>query len=160
MRRRTVTSRLAALVLAAALGGGLAGCAPAPDVSDSAATGLQSSVQLVAQHAAAGDPAAAVAALDSLQSQLDAAVASGDVSGDRSEVIQAKIDAVRADLQQQVADAEAAAAAKAEADAAAAEAQRIADEQAEAQRLADEKAARENSGPGKGPKKDEKPGKD
>jgi len=117
-------------------------------------------VQLVAQHAAAGDPSAAVAALDSLQSQLDAAVASGDVSGDRSEVIQAKIDAVRADLQQQVADAEAAAAAKAEADAAAAEAQRIADEQAEAQRLADEKAARENSGPGKGPKKDEKPGKD
>jgi hypothetical protein len=155
-----VRRRLAVLVLAAVLSGGLAGCAPAPELSDSAATGLQVSVQLVAAKAAAGDPAAAVAELDALQSKLDAAVAGGDVVDERSVEIQAKIDAVRADLQQQIADAEAAAAAAAQAAAdAAAEAQRVAAEQAEAQRLADEAAARENAKPDKGPKKDTGPGK-
>jgi hypothetical protein len=157
-----VRRRLAVLVLAAVLSGGLAGCAPAPELSDSAATGLQASVQLVAAKAAAGDPAAAVAELDALQSKLDAAVAGGDVVDERSVEIQAKIDAVRADLQQQIADAEAAAAAAAAAQAAAdaaAEAQRVAAEQAEAQRLADEAAARENAKPDKGPKKDTGPGK-
>jgi hypothetical protein len=155
-----VRRRLAVLVLAAVLSGGLAGCAPAPELSDSAATGLQASVQLVAAKAAAGDPAAAVAELDALQSKLDAAVAGGDVVDERSVEIQAKIDAVRADLQQQIADAEAAAAAAAQAAAdAAAEAQRVAAEQAEAQRLADEAAARENAKPDKGPKKDTGPGK-
>jgi len=150
-------------MLAAALGAGLAGCAPTPEVSDSAASQLQSSVQLVAGHAAAGDPAAAVTALDELQGLLDAAVASGDVGDERAAVIQTKVDAVRADLQQQVADAEAAAAAKAAADAAAAEAaaaeaQRVAAQQAEEQRVADEKAARDAGKPGKGPGKNNGPG--
>ena len=156
--------RLATLMLAAALGAGLAGCAPTPEVSDSAASQLQSSVQLVAGHAAAGDPAAAVTELDELQGLLDAAVASGDVGDERAAVIQTKVDAVRADLQQQVADAEAAAAAaKAAADAAAAEAaaaeeQRVAAQQAEEQRVADEKAARDAGKPGKGPGKNNGPG--
>jgi len=150
-------------MLAAALGAGLAGCAPTPEVSDSAASQLQSSVQLVAGHAAAGDPAAAVTELDELQGLLDAAVASGDVGDERAAVIQTKVDAVRADLQQQVADAEAAAAAKAAADAAAAEAaaaeaQRVAAQQAEEQRVADEKAARDAGKPGKGPGKNNGPG--
>ena len=150
-------------MLAAALGAGLAGCAPTPEVSDSAASQLQSSVQLVAGHAAAGDPAAAVTELEELQGLLDAAVASGDVGDERAAVIQTKVDAVRADLQQQVADAEAAAAAKAAADAAAAEAaaaeaQRVAAQQAEEQRVADEKAARDAGKPGKGPGKNNGPG--
>ena len=150
-------------MLAATLGAGLAGCAPTPEVSDSAASQLQSSVQLVAGHAAAGDPAAAVTELDELQGLLDAAVASGDVGDERAAVIQTKVDAVRADLQQQVADAEAAAAAKAAADAAAAEAaaaeaQRVAAQQAEEQRVADEKAARDAGKPGKGPGKNNGPG--
>ena len=150
-------------MLAATLGAGLAGCAPTPEVSDSAASQLQSSVQLVAGHAAAGDPAAAVTELEELQGLLDAAVASGDVGDERAAVIQTKVDAVRADLQQQVADAEAAAAAKAAADAAAAEAaaaeaQRVAAQQAEEQRVADEKAARDAGKPGKGPGKNNGPG--
>ena len=154
------------VLLTAVAAAGLSGCAPTPDVSESAAARLQASVQVVAGHAAAGDPAAAVAELDALQTQLDAAVQSGDVADERSETIQTKLDLVRADLVQLVADKEAAAQAAADAQAAEdariaaekAEADRVAAEQAEAQRQADEKAARENGKPGKGPgKNDEGP---
>ena len=147
--------RLTSVLLVATLTGAvLAGCAPAPEVSASAAEQLQTSVRLVADQAAAGDTAAAVGSLDALQAQLDAAVASEGVSDERAQTVQAKIDLVRADLAQRIADAEASAAAveakRIEDEKAAIEAQRVIDEQAEAQRLADEKAARDDDKPGNG----------
>jgi hypothetical protein len=151
-----VNRRLTSVLLVATLAGAvLAGCAPAPEVSASASEQLQTSVRLVATHAAANDTASAVTELDALQAQLDAAVASDDVSDERAQTVQAKIDLVRADLAQRIADAEAAAAAAVEAkriedEKAAVEAQRVIDEQAEAQRLADEKAARDDDKPGNG----------
>ena len=158
---RRLTSALLVTVVA---GGALAGCAPAPEVSASAAQQLQSSVHLVATQAAASDPTTAVASLDVLQGQLDAAVASDDVSDERAATVQAKIDLVRADLAQKIAEAEAAAAAAdaqriADEAAVAAEKLRIENEQAEAQRVADEKAARDaekpGNGNGNGPKNDD-----
>jgi hypothetical protein len=161
---RRITFALVVVLLGA---GALSGCAATPELSTEAAKGLQSSVQTVANNAAAGDLAAAVAALDALQAQLDDAVANDDINDGRATAVQAKIDLVRADLTRRIAAAEAAAAAeaqrianeKAEADriaaeqaAAAAEAQRIAVEKAEADRVAAEKAARDaRDDKGKGP---------
>ena len=150
MRRRLTAVLLIALVT----GGALAGCAPKPEVSDEAAQGLQASVQLVAEHAAAADPAAAVTELEALQARLDAAVQSGDVSDERSQTIQAAIDLVGADLEQQIAAAEAAAAAKQAA------ADKLAEEQAAADKLAEEQAAAEQAEkdkgkPGRGNDKDD-----
>ncbi|GAB3605643.1 hypothetical protein GCM10027413_10520 [Conyzicola nivalis] len=122
---RRLTSALVVVLLGA---GALAGCAGAPDLADDAATGLQTSVQTVANHAAANELAAAVTELDALQAKLDTAVADGDISDERAKAVQAKIDLVRADLAQRIAEAEAA------------EAQRIADEKTEADRIAAEKA--------------------
>ena len=124
--------RLISAVLAVLVAGALAGCAPTPDLSDDAAEGLQASVQSVAGAAAAGDPTAAASELDALQTKLDGAVSSDDVSDDRAQSIQAAIDLVRADLEQQVADA-------------AAEAERVAAQQAELDRVAAEEAAAEQT---------------
>ncbi|HEY8914213.1 hypothetical protein [Lacisediminihabitans sp.] len=93
--RRRRLSGLAALVFAVVI---LAGCAQTTDLSKDAATSLQSSVRLVAEQAASRDYAAALASLDSLQSQLDGDIAAGLVSRDRGARIQAAIDLVRADL--------------------------------------------------------------
>ncbi|GAB2451140.1 membrane protein involved in colicin uptake [Conyzicola lurida] len=140
MNRRLIPTALVVLLSASTL----LGCAPQPDLSDSAAQTLQQSVQQVATLASTGDPTGATAELDALQGELDAAVDSGDVTAERSQTIQTAIDAVRADLAQQIAAAEAAAAA-----AAAAEAERVAAEQqaaaekAEADRIAAEQAAAE-----------------
>ena len=142
---------LIVLVSAAAL----TACAPQPAVSDEAAEGLQASVLVVAESAAANDLARAVAELDALQARLDGAKESGDVSDERSVKIQAAIDLVRADLAERVAAAEAAAAKLAEE-------KRLADEQAAADKLAEEKAAADQAekdkgkgGPGKGNDKDD-----
>jgi len=136
-------------------GAALTACAPQPAVSDEAAEGLQASVLVVAESAAANDLARAVSELDALQARLDGAKESGDVSDERSVKIQAAIDLVRADLAERVAAAEAAAAKLAEE-------QRLADEQAAADKLAEEKAAAEQAekdkgkgGPGKGNDKDD-----
>jgi ribosomal protein S20 len=97
-RRRFAGRRLAGLggvVLAAVL---LAGCAQASDLSSSTATALQRAVQTVAAQAASSDYAAALASLDSLQSQLDKDITSGLVGSDRGTRIHAAIDLVRADL--------------------------------------------------------------
>jgi ribosomal protein S20 len=147
-----VNPRLTSALVVVLLGAGaLAGCAATPELNADAAKGLQTSVQTVASHAAAGDSAAAVTALDALQAQLDEAVANDEISDDRATAVQAKIDLVRADLVQRIADAEAAAAAEAQRIAAeqaeaarVAEAQRVAaEQQAEADRLAQEKAAKD-----------------
>jgi hypothetical protein len=150
--RRLTTALLIVLVSGAAL----TACAPQPAVSDEAAEGLQASVLVVAESAAANDLARAVSELDALQARLDGAKESGDVSDERSEKIQAAIDLVRADLAERVAAAEKAAADKL------LEEQRLADEKAAADTIAEEKAAAEqaekdkdNDKPGKGNNKDD-----
>jgi hypothetical protein len=125
-RARSTASRLSGAIFATVLGAVvLTGCS---QLDDAVASDLQGSVQQVASYSAASDTAAALAELDALQQKLDAAVASGDVSADRAEAIQAAADLVRADIngiiEQAAADKAAAEAqAQAEADAAAAEEQ-------------------------------------
>jgi TolA-binding protein len=162
MKRRLIP-QLLALALA---GAALAGCAATPDVSDTASQQLQESVRLVATRASEGDPSAAVTELDTLQSRLDSAVDSGDVSAERSQTIQAAIDLVRTDLAQKIADAEAASAAEAAAAAEQAAADKAAADKAAADKAAEkaaEEAAKdaedaEDDKPGNG--KPGKPGKD
>jgi len=125
-------------------GAALTACAPAPAVSDEASQGMQASVQLVAEHAAANDLAAAVSELDALQARLDGAKKSGDVSDERSADVQAAIDLVRADLAERVAAAAKAAADKAAADKALAD-------QAAIDKAAEDQAAEDDD--------DDKPGK-
>lgn len=59
---------------------------------------MQSTVLAAANQAAASDPTGALATLDSLQSQLDQATATGDISTERAAAIQQAVDQVRADL--------------------------------------------------------------
>lgn len=96
-----MNARLAAFAAAVALtAGGVAGCAVTPgDISSGTAGELQTTVVAIAESAAAGDAAGALAQLDALQQQLDAAVANGSVSAERAAAIQSRIDLVRADLQ-------------------------------------------------------------
>lgn len=110
----------AALMLAATM----AGCA-APDagLQRETARQLQERVLSVGQAAAGKDNAAALQALERLESDLSAASASGRVSEDRRRTIMTAVAAVRADLtaaeaQARAAAADAAAQAKADADAA------------------------------------------
>ena len=78
----------------------LAGCAAAtPEISSTASSEMQTTVVSIAESAAAGDAATALAQLDALQQQLDAAVADGSVSAERAASIQTRIDLVRGDLQ-------------------------------------------------------------
>jgi hypothetical protein len=92
--------RLTALVAAIALAAVLASCAPVPEaLSRQASTDLQAGVVAVAESAASGDQAAALARLDALQQALADAVAAGDVTAERAASIQSAIDLVRADLQ-------------------------------------------------------------
>ncbi len=93
-------TRVAAYAGAVALAAGmLAGCSsPSSEIAAGAAAPMQESVVAVADHAAAGDDAAALKALDDLQRQLDEAIAAGEVSAQRAMEIQASIDLVRADL--------------------------------------------------------------
>lgn len=78
----------------------LSACAgAAPGLAATAARDMQETVVTIAQHAAAGDPAAAVAELDALQQRLDAALAADDITADRAALVQRSIDLVRADLE-------------------------------------------------------------
>lgn len=87
---------LAAPVVVVAL---LSGCAgPAADLDASTGRDLQSRVLVVANAAADGDTAGALAALDALEAQLAAAEAAGTVSATRAADIRAAIALVRADL--------------------------------------------------------------
>ncbi|WP_432245782.1 hypothetical protein ACRB8A_05360 [Arthrobacter sp. G.S.26] len=93
---------------------------------------LQERVLEVTQASAKNDPAAALKALDSLDAELDAALAKGQISTERHKSVTTIADGVRADLQ-----ADLAAAQKAAEDA------RIAAEKAAAEKAAAEKAATE-----------------
>ncbi|WP_010203692.1 hypothetical protein [Salinibacterium sp. PAMC 21357] len=77
----------------------LSACAPtSPDFDSDAASLLQSSVAIVTDAAAVGDPVAALAALDVLQAQLNENTSTGAIGAERSARIQASLDLVRADL--------------------------------------------------------------
>lgn len=93
--------RLGTLVAALALGAAiLAGCTPTPtSTAPQLSTEMQSMVVAVAEAAAAGDSASALARLDELQQRVDAALAAGEVTPQRAAEIQAAIDLVRTDLQ-------------------------------------------------------------
>ena len=129
----------AALVLAVSL----AGCGPAaPGLQRDTASHLQELVLGVSQSAAANDHAAALAALENLESDVASAAGSGQVSEDRRRRIMASITAVRADLNAAAESAAAAAKAAKEAAVAAAEAEKTkADAEAAAQ------AAQEDTAP-------------
>jgi hypothetical protein len=92
--------RLFGVILAAtATVGLLSGCAGSPtELSDAAATSMQSNVRKVADAAASGDYASAATQLDALQNRLTAATASNEVSASRALQIQASINLVKADL--------------------------------------------------------------
>ena len=95
--RIRVLKVVAALALSA---GVLAGCAnTSPEISSGASTQMQTAVVSIAESAAAGDAASALAQLDQLQQLLDAALADGSVTAERGAAIQTRIDLVRADLQ-------------------------------------------------------------
>lgn len=87
-----------AIVVSAAMG--LGGCASSPaEIAPSTSEVMQSTIVTAAEQAAAGDTSAALVAIDSLQAQLEKAIASGDVSASRAISIQQSIDLVRGDLQ-------------------------------------------------------------
>mgnify|MGYP003649960988 FL=1 len=92
---RSIVAAGAALVLVLSLNA----CAPGSSEFDTdAASLLQSSVADVTDAAAAGDPAAALVALDVLQEQLNENTSTGAIGAERSARIQASLDLVRADL--------------------------------------------------------------
>ncbi|WP_442576607.1 hypothetical protein ACSBPH_05590 [Microbacterium sp. F51-2R] len=90
--------RFAAALAGTALIIGLTGCAATGPIDGSAAAAMQDSVVAVAQMAAGGDPTAANAKLDELQTQLDSAIDDDLVTAARAASIQNAIDAVRTDL--------------------------------------------------------------
>ncbi|MBT2530896.1 mucin-associated surface protein [Arthrobacter sp. ISL-48] len=109
---RLVVAIVAAVLM---LTSALVACAPADSgLHRDAARHLQARVLGVSQAAAGNDPAAALAALDSLEADLAAASSSGQVSEDRRRTIMTAVAAVRADLTASKAEADAAAAKAAE----------------------------------------------
>ena len=99
-----ISHRFAVALAGAALIALLSGCA-SPTFDQTTATQLQESVVSVAESAAAGDFPGAVAELDELQTELDAAIEADLVTAARAARIQAAINVVRADLDVLVAPA-------------------------------------------------------
>lgn len=92
--RAAASASVLAIVLA------LAACAgPPPGLAGPAGRDMQQTVTAIAEHAAAGDAAAALAELDALQQRLDDARAADDITADRAALVQRSIDLVRADLE-------------------------------------------------------------
>lgn len=81
------------------IGLSLSGCTTTSSIPESTSAFLQSTVVTVADLAAAGDSAGALATLDALQTQLQQATEDGHIPTDRQSEIQNAIDLVRADLQ-------------------------------------------------------------
>ncbi|MBH0023350.1 hypothetical protein [Salinibacterium sp. SWN248] len=99
LRNLTLPRRIVAVGAALMLALSLSACAPtSPDFDPDAAALLQSSVADVTDAAAAGDPVAALAALDVLQEQLNENTATGAIGAEQSARIQASLDLVRTDL--------------------------------------------------------------
>ncbi|WP_353814540.1 hypothetical protein [Agromyces sp. SYSU T00266] len=95
---------VAATSAAIALTLGIAGCASGQDPSNDV-TGLRAQVVSIAESSSAGDFADALARLDALQAEVDAAEADGDLDADRAAGITEAISLVRADLEAAIAAA-------------------------------------------------------
>lgn len=142
-RGKRAGARGAGLAVTVMLAAALAGCGPADTgLQRDTAQKLQELVLGVSQAAAATDHAAALKALDSLETDVASAAGSGRVSEERRRSIVTSITAVRADLK---AAAEAAAAAAKAADEAAAAAAEAAKTKADAEAAA--QAAQEYTAP-------------
>ena len=96
---------IAAASVTLALAGGLAACAPEPDLAAEQSQAYRTQVVAIADSSAAGDYAGALAALEALQAEVDAAVADGSLEGDREQRIVEAIALVRADLEAAIAAA-------------------------------------------------------
>jgi hypothetical protein len=136
--------------LALALSLTLAGCAPAPELTTSAAERLQEQVLAVTTAASEGRLPAAVTALDAAEADLDRAFDRNEVSPDRYRQILDALRLVRADVDAAIEKAEADAEAAREAELAKQIAdlqaqQQAAAEQAAAEQAAAEQAAREQA---------------
>jgi hypothetical protein len=95
-RRRPTTRPAAAAAIAAALALGLSSCAPA---GEDTSTELHASVVQVAERAASGDYAGALAELALLEADVSDAAASGDLDAERVQEIGDAIGLVRTDLE-------------------------------------------------------------
>lgn len=90
MKRMAVATVLVGVAL-------LTGCAGS---ASGVHASLQGDVVEIAEHAAAGDADAALAALDALEQRVDDALLAGDIDAKRALAIRDAIAAVRADLEQ------------------------------------------------------------
>lgn len=96
---RAARPRWSWVVTVAVVGTLAVGCSSQPPaISTSVADDMTRSVVEVAGAAGSGDLAGALETLDSLQRQLDAAIASEDVTPDRGARIQLALDTVRGDI--------------------------------------------------------------
>lgn len=104
-----MTSRFRRAIAAAsvtlALVGGLAACTAEPDLAAEQSQAYRAQVVAIAESSAAGDFAGAIAALDALQAEIDAAVADGTLTAEREQRIREAMTLVRADLDAAIAAA-------------------------------------------------------
>lgn len=104
-----MTSRFRRAIAAAsvtlALVGGLAACTAEPDLAAEQSQAYRAQVVAIAEASAAGDFAGAIAALDALQAEIDAAVADGTLTDEREQRIREAMILVRADLDAAIAAA-------------------------------------------------------
>lgn len=104
-----MTSRFRRAIAAAsvtlALVGGLAACTAEPDLAAEQSQAYRAQVVAIAESSAAGDFAGAIAALDALQAEIDAAVADGTLTDEREQRIREAMTLVRADLDAAIAAA-------------------------------------------------------
>lgn len=91
MRRLALSAVLAATIA-------LSGCAATPAIETDTAERLQQTVLTVSDSAAAGDLAGALASLDAVVTELEAARVRGEVSEDRYARISAAVESLRAYL--------------------------------------------------------------
>ncbi|RXZ43238.1 hypothetical protein [Agromyces binzhouensis] len=99
--RRALTTASVTVALAV----GLAGCAAGPAISEGDATAFRAQVVSIAESSSTGDFADALARLDALQAEVDAAAADGSLDADRAASITEAIALVRADLEAAIAAA-------------------------------------------------------
>lgn len=99
-----VRTALAAASVAVVVG--LAGCAAGtePDPTVAQAASYRAQVVAIAETSARGEYPEALAALDAFEAELDAAVADGEVDGDREQRIRDAVALVRADLEAAIAE--------------------------------------------------------
>ena len=94
--------RLAAALVVLLAIAGLSACATPAGIDARTGSSLQADVATIAATAAQGDPATALAQLDSLHQTVLQATSEGKIAGPRADQIAAAIELVRRDLQAQL----------------------------------------------------------